>query len=213
MGNVAGIFLTMQEEMRSLALFTNQEGMKMTRMVKKKPARKVLKSKISIRRAKPTKTAKPLGPSVGASAPAFKMPATVVGEVSSAQLKGKPFVLYFYPKDDTSGCTAEACGFREVVPAFDKLGLTVIGVSKDSITSHEKFAKKHNLNFPLASDEAGKVCTRFGVWVKKSMYGRTYMGIERATFLVDAQGIIRHVWRKVSVPGHVDAVKETIKEL
>ena len=122
-------------------------------------------------------------------------------------------MLYFYPKDDTSGCTAEACGFRDAVPAFGKLGLTVIGVSKDGIASHEKFGKKYGLTFPLASDENGKVCETFGTWVQKSMYGRSYMGIERSTFLVDGKGVVRAVWRKVSVPGHVDEVKKAVGKL
>jgi peroxiredoxin Q/BCP len=147
---------------------------------------------------------------VGSPAPDFSMPATLLGNVSKASLKGKPFVLYFYPKDDTSGCTAEACGFRDQMPAFKKLGITVIGVSKDSLASHEKFAKKYDLAFPLASDEDGKTCAAFGTWVQKIMYGRLYMGIERSTFLMDAKGTIRAVWRKVSVPGHVEDVRKQI---
>ncbi len=150
---------------------------------------------------------------VGSSAPDFSLPATQIGTVSRANLKGKACVLYFYPKDDTSGCTAEACGFRDQLPAFKKLGITVIGVSKDNLASHEKFAKKYDLTFPLASDESGEVCERFGVWVQKSMYGRTYMGIERSTFLIDAKGIIRAVWRKVSVPGHIEEVQKVIADL
>lgn len=150
---------------------------------------------------------------VGAPVPAFAMPATVMGEVSATQLKGKPFVLYFYPKDDTSGCTAEACGFRDALPDFGALGLTVIGVSKDGLASHEKFAGKYKLPFPLASDEKTKVCETFGTWTQKSMYGRNYMGIERSTFLVDGKGIVRAVWRKVNVPGHVDEVKKAVANL
>ena len=151
-------------------------------------------------------------PDVGDKAPAFSLPATD-GGVSSAQLKGKPFVLYFYPKDDTSGCTAEACGFRDNLPDFAKLGVTVIGVSKDGLASHEKFKKKYDLTFPLASDEDGAVCEAYGVWVEKSMYGKKYMGIERSTFLIDGKGVIRVAWRKVSVTGHVDEVKTAIKTL
>ena len=153
------------------------------------------------------------GIGLGASSPSFLLPATKVGQISLAKLKGKPFVLYFYPKDDTSGCTAEACGFRDAVPAFSKLGITVIGVSKDSIESHEKFSKKYNLSFPLISDKDADLCEKFGVWKQKSMYGRTYMGIERSTFLVDAKGKMRAIWRKVSVPGHVDEVKAAIAGL
>jgi thioredoxin-dependent peroxiredoxin len=180
---------------------------------KAKPvATKVAKPKAT-KSATATKSNKSTGPGIGASVPAFKLPATVVGEVSSETLKGKPFVLYFYPKDDTSGCTAQACGFRDAVPDFGKLGLTVIGVSKDGMKSHEKFAGKHGLTFPLASDEGSKVTEAFGAWVKKSMYGRSYMGIERSTFLVDSTGKVRAVWRKVNVPGHVDEVKKAVEGL
>lgn len=147
----------------------------------------------------------------GFIAPVFSMPATMIGRAESAKLKGRPFVLYFYPKDDTSGCTAEACGFRDVLPDFSKLGVTVIGVSKDSLASHEKFAKKFDLNFPLASDEDGSVCEAFGVWVEKSMYGKKYMGIERSTFLIDAKGVVRGAWRKVKVPGHVEEVHKYLE--
>lgn len=179
-------------------------------MVKKKSA----SAKKSTAKAKVKKTTrKPAGPVVGGKAPAFAMPATPGGTVSNASLKGKPYVLYFYPKDDTSGCTAEACGFRDALPAFGRLGAKVIGVSRDSIASHEKFIKKYKLTFPLASDESGKVCAAFGVWVKKSMYGRSYMGIERSTFLIDGKGVIRAVWRKVSVPGHVEEVKKAVQDL
>ena len=162
---------------------------------------------------KKTATVDDRTPLVGDKVPTFKMAATQLGSVSASSLKGKTYVLYFYPKDDTSGCTTEACGFRDAMPGFDKLGVTVIGVSKDSIVSHEKFSKKHELNFPLGSDEDGSVCESFGVWVQKSMYGRSYMGIERSTFLIDAKGIIRAVWRKVSVTGHVDSVRESIDAL
>jgi peroxiredoxin Q/BCP len=159
-------------------------------------------------------TKKPAGKiAVGAAAPDFSLPATRIGTVSRASLKGKPFVLYFYPKDNTSGCTAEACDFRDNMAAFNKLGVTVIGVSKDSLKSHENFAKKFNLSFPLTSDEDGKVCDLYGVWIQKSMYGRSYMGIERATFLVDAKGIIRQIWHKVSVTGHVAEVKKALTEI
>lgn len=149
---------------------------------------------------------------VGQQVPDFSLP-TVDGTVSSAKLKGKPFVLYFYPKDDTPGCTTEACGFRDALPAFKKLKATVIGVSRDGVQSHAKFAAKFSLPFPLASDGEGKVLAAFGVWVEKSMYGRKYMGIDRATFLVDASGTIRAVWRKVSVTGHVEAVQEALQAL
>jgi peroxiredoxin Q/BCP len=153
---------------------------------------------------------------VGSPAPSFALPAigpNVSGTITSAGLKGKSYVLYFYPKDDTSGCTAEACGFRDSIAAFNRLSLTVIGVSRDGLASHEKFAKKYQLNFLLASDEKGDVTARYGVWVKKSMYGRSYMGIERSTFLIDGKGVIRAVWRKVSVTGHVEEVRKTAAAL
>ncbi|WP_374652480.1 thioredoxin-dependent thiol peroxidase [Dongia sp.] len=149
----------------------------------------------------------------GAKAPAFSMKTDGGGKVSLSELKGKNVILYFYPKDDTSGCTAEACGFRDRLPAFKKLDAVVIGVSRDSVESHDKFKKKHDINFTLGSDEAGKVTEAYGVWVEKNMYGRRYMGIERATFLIDRKGIIRNVWRKVKVAGHVEDVAKAIKQL
>jgi peroxiredoxin Q/BCP len=149
----------------------------------------------------------------GAKAPSFSLPATKIGKVSSAALKGKPYILYFYPKDDTSGCTSEACGFRDAFPHFSKLGVTIIGVSKDSLESHEKFSKKYQLTFPLGSDKDSDLCEKFGVWKEKSMYGRKYLGIERSTFLIDGKGTIKSAWRKVSVPGHIDEVKKALSEL
>lgn len=161
--------------------------------------------------AKPSK--KTTGLAIGSKAPDFSMPATDLGTTSLANLKGKPFVLYFYPKDDTSGCTAEACEFRNNLSAFNRLGITIIGVSKDSMESHEKFKRKYSLTFPLASDENTKVCEAYGTWMTKSMYGRSYMGIERTTFLVDEKGIIRTIWRKVSVTGHIEEVKKAAQTL
>ena len=158
-------------------------------------------------------SAKAGGPQEGGKAAAFAMPTDGGGAVSLAKLKGKNLVLYFYPKDDTSGCTAEACGFRDSFPKFGKIDAAVVGVSRDSVESHEKFKKKHKLNFPLASDADGKVTEAYGVWVEKSMYGRKYMGIERATFLVDSKGVVRKVWRKVKVPGHVEEVLAALKAL
>jgi peroxiredoxin Q/BCP len=150
---------------------------------------------------------------IGSKAPAFSMKTDGGGKVSLSELKGKNVVLYFYPKDDTSGCTAEACGFRDKLPAFKKLDAVVIGVSRDSVESHDKFKKKYDINFALGSDESGKVTEAYEVWVEKSMYGRKYMGIERATFLIDGKGIIRGLWRKVKVPGHVEEVAKAIKQL
>jgi peroxiredoxin Q/BCP len=146
-------------------------------------------------------------------APSFTMATDGGGKVSLEQLKGKKVVLYFYPKDDTPGCTAEACAFRDSLPDFSKVKATVIGVSKDSVASHEKFKKKFKLPFPLASDEDGKVTEAYGVWVEKSMYGRKYMGIERATFLIDEKGVIRNIWRKVKVDGHAEEVLEALNGL
>ena len=150
---------------------------------------------------------------IGDKAPDFSMPATGGQTVSAKSLAGAPYVLYFYPKDDTPGCTTEACDFRDNIKQFEKLGAAVIGVSKDSIASHEKFAKKFDLNFPLASDADGKVCAAFGAWVEKSMYGKKYMGIDRSTFLVDAKGRIAGIWRKVKVSEHVAEVAEALKAL
>lgn len=153
------------------------------------------------------------GLSAGDKAPDFKL-ATGEGEsVSRASLKGHPFVLYFYPKDDTSGCTKEAIDFSAALAKFEKLGVTVLGVSKDSLPSHEKFKKKHKLKLELGSDPDLKTATAYGVWVEKSMYGRKYMGMERATFLVDAKGVIAEAWHKVKVPGHVEAVLAAAKTL
>lgn len=151
--------------------------------------------------------------SPGDKAPNFKMATDGGGTVSLAELKGRPFVLYFYPKDDTSGCTKEAIGFSEERKKFEKLGVGIVGVSKDSIASHDKFKTKHKLKITLGSDPETKTAEAYGVWVQKSMYGRKYMGMDRATFLVDAKGVIREVWRKVKVPGHVESVLEAAKSL
>jgi thioredoxin-dependent peroxiredoxin len=149
----------------------------------------------------------------GDKAPAFSLPADGGGTVSLKALRGKTVVLYFYPKDDTSGCTAEACDFRDALPDFSKVKAEIIGVSRDSVASHDTFKRKFKLPFPLAADEDGTVCRAYGVWVEKSMYGRKYMGIERATFLIDAKGIVRQVWRKVKVPGHAEEVLKAAETL
>lgn len=143
---------------------------------------------------------------VGKKAPEFKMPTDGGGEVSLKALKGKKVVLYFYPKDDTPGCTKEACGFRDSLPDFSKVDAEIVGVSKDTVAKHDKFKAKHELNFILGSDEDGSVCEAYGTWVEKSMYGKKYMGIERATFLIDEKGVVSNVWRKVKVKGHVEEV-------
>jgi thioredoxin-dependent peroxiredoxin len=149
----------------------------------------------------------------GDKAPDFTLPTDGNGKVQLSKLRGRKVVLYFYPKDDTSGCTAEACAFRDNLPKFGKLEAAVIGVSRDSVAAHDKFKKKYELPFPLAADEKGEVCEAYGVWVEKSMYGRKYMGIERTTFLIDEKGIVRALWRKVKVPGHVEAVLAAAKAL
>lgn len=150
---------------------------------------------------------------VGDKAPSFKMPADGGGELSLDALKGKAVILYFYPKDDTPGCTKEACGFRDALPDFSTVNAAIIGVSKDSVAKHDKFKAKYDLPFALGADEDGAVCEAYGTWVEKSMYGRKYMGIERATFLIDGEGVLRGVWRKVKVNGHVDAVLAATKDL
>jgi peroxiredoxin Q/BCP len=150
---------------------------------------------------------------LGDKAPDFTLPTDGGGTITLSGLKGKKVVLYFYPKDDTSGCTAEACGFRDALPDYSGTGAVVIGISKDSVASHDKFKKKHDLPFTLASDASSDVCEKYGVWVEKSMYGRKYMGIERCTFLIDGAGVVRGAWRKVKVPGHVAEVLKAARAL
>lgn len=149
----------------------------------------------------------------GDKAPAFKMPTDGGGSVSLKDMKGKAVVLYFYPKDSTPGCTKEACGFRDLMPDFSKVDAEIIGVSRDSVKRHDNFKAKYELPFLLASDEDGAVCENYGVWVEKSMYGKKFMGIERATFLIDSKGKVQKVWRKVKVAGHVEDVLEAVKAL
>lgn len=149
----------------------------------------------------------------GARAPDFDLPATQGGRVRLGKLKGRPVVVYFYPKDDTSGCTAQAKAFSEAADAFAQAGAVVVGISPDGLASHQKFAEKHGLNVVLAADEDRSAAEAYGVWVEKSMYGRKYMGVERSTFLVDAKGRVARVWRKVKVPGHADAVLAAVREL
>ena len=155
--------------------------------------------------------AKDLAP--GNRAPAFRLKTDGDGEASSAALKGTSYVLYFYPKDDTSGCTKEAIAFSDAKKKFASAGVEIVGVSKDTAESHDKFKKKHKLKITLGSDPETKTAEDYGVWVEKSLYGRKYMGMDRATYLVDAKGVIRHVWRKVKVPGHVEAVLVAAKSL
>ncbi len=149
----------------------------------------------------------------GDAAPDFELPASSGRSVSKASLKGRPFVLYFYPKADTPGCTTQACAFQEALPQLGKLGVAVVGVSRDKMKPIEKFAEKYALTFPLASDEGGAASTAYDTWVEKSMYGKKYMGMERSTFLIDATGRIAKIWRKVSVTGHAKAVAEAVASL
>ena len=147
----------------------------------------------------------------GQTAPDFTLPRDGGGEVTLSSLYPKKVVLYFYPKDDTSGCTKEAQGFTEAKAAFEAAGAVVVGVSKDTAQKHDKFIAKYDLDVILASDAEGDVCERYGVWAEKSMYGKTYMGIERSTFLIGGDGTVLKEWRKVKVPGHVDEVLEAVK--
>jgi peroxiredoxin Q/BCP len=148
----------------------------------------------------------------GDRAPDFDLPTDDGGRIDLAKLRGKSVVLYFYPKDDTSGCTQEALNFSEKAKAFARANAIVIGVSKDSVARHNKFKAKHGLNIMLASDEAGETLAAYNVWTEKNMYGRKYMGIERSTYLIDPKGRIRRIWRKVKVPGHVDEVLRMVNE-
>jgi len=149
----------------------------------------------------------------GDSVPDFELPASGGRTVSRKAMRGKKFVLYFYPKADTPGCTKEACAFQEALPQLGKIGLDVIGVSPDKIKPIENFADKYKLTFPLASDETHAVAEAYGTWVEKSMYGRKYMGIERSTFLIDRKGKIARAWRKVSVTNHAAEVLKAAREL
>ena len=150
---------------------------------------------------------------IGDAAPDFTLPRDDGDDVTLSALRPRKAVLYFYPRDDTSGCTREALDFTAHLAAFDVADAVVIGVSKDSVAKHAKFRAKHDLGVILLSDEQGDVCERYGTWVEKSMYGKTYMGIERATFVIGGDGKIAEIWRKVKVPGHVAAVLDAVKAL
>ncbi|NOD95807.1 redoxin domain-containing protein [Ruegeria sp. HKCCD6228] len=152
-------------------------------------------------------------PDVSDIAPDFTLPRDGGGEVTLSALRGSTVVLFFYPRDDTPGCTKESIGFSEQLQAFADAGAQVFGISRDSVAKHDKFVAKHGLTTPLLSDESSTVCEDYGVWVEKNMYGRKSMGIERSTFIIDPEGKIARVWRKVKVPGHVDEVLEALRAL
>ncbi len=151
--------------------------------------------------------------SIGNNAPQFTLSTNGGGQFSLADATGKYLILYFYPKDDTPGCTKEAIGFSEASAAFDTQNAMVVGVSRDTVKKHDKFVGKYDLRIPLISDEDGGLCEAFGTWVEKSMYGKTYMGIERATFLISPDGKVLHIWRKVKVRGHVEEVLAQLQSL
>ena len=152
-------------------------------------------------------------PEISQKAPDFTLPSTDGGEVTLSGLKGQAVVLFFYPRDNTSGCTKEAQGFSANRAAFEAAGARVFGISKDSMESHAKFIDKQDLSVPLLSDEHGTACEDYGVWKEKNMYGKTYMGIERSTFLIAADGTIARIWPKVKVPGHVEEVLDAVRAL
>lgn len=152
-------------------------------------------------------------PAEGDTAPDFTLPGDNGSEITLSAYRGRPVVLYFYPKDNTSGCTKQAIAFNELAPAFDEAGVTILGVSPDPVASHDKFKAKHELSFPLAADQETAVAGAYGVWKEKSMYGKKYMGVERSTFLIDKDGTIAKAWRKVKVPGHAEAVLDAARAL
>ena len=151
--------------------------------------------------------------SIGDNTPQFTLSTNGGGQFSLADAAGKYLILYFYPKDDTPGCTKEAIGFSEASAAFDAQNAMVVGVSRDTVKKHDKFVGKYDLRIPLISDEEGSLCEAFGTWVEKSMYGKSYMGIERATFLISPDGKVLHIWRKIKVPGHVKEVLAHLQSL
>ncbi len=152
-------------------------------------------------------------PTIGKAAPAFSLETDTGETLTLKELKGRNVVLYFYPKDDTSGCTTEACEFRDLMPRFSKDGAVILGVSPDSVKSHAKFKAKYELPFTLLADTEHAIAEAYGVWKEKSMYGRKYMGVERTTFLIDAKGVLRHVFEKVKPAGHADEVAAVLKTL
>lgn len=182
---------------------------KAVKKVAKKKAAKPAARKAPAKKSAPTATQSSLA---GKLAPAFSLTNDAGKKVSLKDFRGKRVILYFYPKDDTPGCTTQACAFRDAEANFSKADAVVLGVSKDDVKSHQKFKTKYKLNFPLLADDAG-VTEAYGVWKEKNMYGRKYMGIERSTFLIGEDGKVRAEWRKVSVPGHADEVIKALKSL
>lgn len=182
---------------------------KAVKKVAKKKAAKPAAPKAPAKKAAPAATQSSLA---GKLAPAFSLTNDAGKKVSLKDFRGKRVILYFYPKDDTPGCTTQACAFRDAEADFSKADAVVLGVSKDDVKSHQKFKTKYKLNFPLLADDAG-VTEAYGVWKEKNMYGRKYMGIERSTFLIGEDGKVRAEWRKVSVPGHADEVIKALKSL
>ncbi|HEY1721521.1 MAG TPA: thioredoxin-dependent thiol peroxidase [Magnetospirillaceae bacterium] len=195
-------------------------------VAKKAPAKKVVAKKVAVKKAPvkkapvkakaapaATKAVASVTIATGMDAPDFNLPTDGGGTLSLAELKGRPVVLYFYPRDDTPGCTVEACEFRDNLPHFGGINAAVLGVSIDSAKSHDKFKAKYSLPFPLLADEEHSLAEKYGVWVEKNRYGRTYMGTERSTFLIDAMGKVAKVWRKVKVEGHAAEVLEATKGL
>ena len=152
-------------------------------------------------------------PEISQTAPDFTLPVTGGDKVTLSALQGSPVILFFYPRDDTPGCTKESIGFSEHLATFEAAGAKVFGLSRDTMAKHDKFTAKHDLTVPLLSDEEGTVTEAYGVWVEKNMYGKKSMGIERATYLIGADGNIAHIWRKVKVPGHVEEVLEAVRAL
>jgi peroxiredoxin Q/BCP len=201
-------------------------GAKSTKKAAKKRAKKAVVKKLTRAKAKPAKTAKPkktkpraaistkaMSVEKGGRAPDFTLASDQGGEVTLSALRGKKVVLYFYPKDDTPGCTVQACDFRDAQPTFAGLDAVVLGVSADSVASHEKFRDKFGLNFPLLADQDHAVSSAYGVWKEKSMYGRTFMGIERSTFLIDEDGVVVEAWRKVTPQGHAEMLAGVLEGL
>lgn len=187
---------------------------KKTSAAAKKTAKKAPARKAPVAKSAPVKSSGGSGRiAVGKKVPAFSGLVTGGGSWKSSEAAGKNLVVYFYPRDNTPGCTTEGEAFRDLAPAFKKANTLILGVSPDSIASHEKFKAKFQFPFELLSDEQQALCQLFDVWQEKSLYGRKFMGVERSTFLIDANGVLRQEWRKVRVPGHADAVLEAAKAL